>query len=172
MSISSNDSSGFSSLSDNTSYGSFDDTDEIDRIKNIIMKDHYDLIKDPTLIKKDSYYYIIIKNPGENSLSQIKVKCVKNPIYNKTDKTITFTFNKETQPPSEDITRTVNFSFGSEGIGNGDYNYYIWKKKFISSLFGSRTSASNLGGRRKTKKTRRTRKTRKGKKGRKTRKHK
>ena len=36
MSISSNDSSGFSSLSDNTIYGSIDDTDEIDRIKNLV----------------------------------------------------------------------------------------------------------------------------------------
>ena len=173
MSISSNDSSGFSSLSDNTIYGSIDDTDEIDRIKNIeTIKDHYDLIEDSSLIKKDSYYYIIERKPGENSLSQIKVKCVKNPIYNKNDKTITFTFNKETQPPSEDITRTVGFSFGQPGIGNGDYNYFIWKKKLFSSLFGSRTSASNLGGRRKTKKTRKGRKSRKARKARKARKYK
>ena len=127
MSFSSNNSSDVSSLSDNTIYGSIDDTYEIDRIKNI-MKDHYDLIEDSSLIKKDSYYYIIERKPGENSLSQIKVKCVKNPIYNKNDKTITFTLNKETQPTSEDITRTVIFKFGQPGIGNGDYNYFIWKK--------------------------------------------
>ena len=171
MSFFSNNSSDVSSLSDNTIYGSIDDTYEIDRIKNI-MKYHYDLIEDPSLIKKDSYYYIIERKPGENSLSQIKVKCVKNPIYNKTDRTITFTFNKETQPPSEDITRTVGFSFGQPGIGNGDYNYFIWKKKLFSSLFGSRTSASNLGGRRKTKKTRKGRKSRKVRKSRKARKYK
>ena len=171
MSFSSNNSSDVSSLSDNTIYGSIDDTDEIDRIKNI-MKDHYDLIEDSSLIKKDSYYYIIERKPGENSLSQIKVKCVKNPIYNKNDKTITFTFNKETQPTSEDITRTVVFSFGQPGIGNGDYNYFIWKKKLLSSLFGSRTSASNLGGRRKSRKSRKSRKARKARKSRKARKYK
>lgn len=171
MSFSSNNSSDVSSLSDNTIYGSVDDTDEIDRIKNI-MKDHYDLIEDPSLIKKDSYYYIIERKPDENSLSQIKVKCVENPIYNQDDKTITFTFNKETQPPSKNIMRTVIFKFGQHGIGNGDYNYFIWKKKLLSSLFGSRTSASNLGGRRKTKKTRKSRKARKARKSRKARKYK
>ena len=165
-------SSYISSLSDDTIISDIMDESKLNSIKGK-MKDHYNRIIDPTLIKVGNYYYIITKNTSDNNFYLTKVMCDAPPDTRSNLQNVSVKFSTG-NPNNLKFTRIFNESDPNEYSNSDNYEDYIWEKKPLSKLLRSFTSAQSftnepLGGRTRTRKTRRTRRTRKTRRTRRTR---